>query len=869
MAVASMSAFNVPPPRRRIATYGKTTRRPQYSLQTEATDSQRPPAPSSMTPIRKRLVTAVGDKAPGVGKLVRPDVARSTTTSVDVFDVPVSDDERVPSRPPIARDHSSPGRASSARNNVRSNRITAPGKDRQSEQVAIRRKRKRTTPTSHSLANDAANEVQIADEHVMARIPLAGNVSKAVSPDNAEEPPPSSPLTDIAALEERMQDVEVAVKSPRRTRIRAATRRPSIKKGRSEPVILKNMLSGLESSSEGARDVHTNPPKTSLTPRKRVTTGINVDHTTPPNGGSGSPASNRTGSATPRQTELLNRLLDQSSIVARPSELISLAVDKLHIPEQPPTKSSRLVRSRSDIPQSTQTRRVRLIDTLIRSAPLREDPEDMDDTEKGPDDDNPSDECFNTMELSTSTSQDAATSQITSHSVGGTRVTYASQRSYLNDSNMDTDLLFNISLQAPSPVVARRRDLILPQLSKGQSSLGMDGEELEDSQGALRSVHELRAAGGKKRFTDDMETLLNEIEGHGASSLSRKRSAMVELCTKLVGKGYVAQMVDHGFDHRLFRACADASDTIIAFAMAAAAVLIIHSGPSASVHQQIHGSGCLKTLTPLADIERDIISIAKERRTNMSKVAQASVAELRTLIQDSSVWGAKKPQTVTPRTVVLKSMDLLVRALRKNRNTDALLDEQTVSKLTGIVERPVKGLSEGFPVDTLDMELALSVLESSSIMSGPASERHGWSHQSLTRLATVLGRVFDMPDQGAGQIEVLALRLCLNVTNHNAKVCELFAKPTLIVPLVSSIDRYFAFLRADQTELEGFSILDRLIVSLGAMINLAEFSDTARLSVMTDGDHLLFGLIRSFLEGLERASQVSLAPPTSSPLCPY
>ena len=49
--------------------------------------------------------------------------------------------------------------------------------------------------------------------------------------------------------------------------------------------------------------------------------------------------------------------------------------------------------------------------------------------------------------------------------------------------------------------------------------------------------------------------------------------------------------------------------------------------------------------------------------------------------------------------------------------------------------------------------------------------------------------------------------------------------------------------------------LDSLILSLGAMINLAELSDAARLNV-DDGEEAIDTLVKIFLEGSERASQV-------------
>ena len=49
---------------------------------------------------------------------------------------------------------------------------------------------------------------------------------------------------------------------------------------------------------------------------------------------------------------------------------------------------------------------------------------------------------------------------------------------------------------------------------------------------------------------------------------------------------------------------------------------------------------------------------------------------------------------------------------------------------------------------------------------------------------------------------------------------------------------------------------DDLILGLGAMMNLAEFSDQARLSMVEGQSGLIDELVKIFLDGSERADQV-------------
>jgi hypothetical protein len=58
---------------------------------------------------------------------------------------------------------------------------------------------------------------------------------------------------------------------------------------------------------------------------------------------------------------------------------------------------------------------------------------------------------------------------------------------------------------------------------------------------------------------------------------------------------------------------------------------------------------------------------------------------------------------------------------------------------------------------------------------------------------------------------------------------------------------------------------DDLILGLGAMMNLAEFSDSARLSIVQGDNGLIDELVKIFLEGSERAEQVRRFPsPTTN-----
>jgi hypothetical protein len=103
-------------------------------------------------------------------------------------------------------------------------------------------------------------------------------------------------------------------------------------------------------------------------------------------------------------------------------------------------------------------------------------------------------------------------------------------------------------------------------------------------------------------------------------------------------------------------------------------------------------------------------------------------------------------------------------------------------------------------------------------------------------------------------IEMLALRLILNLTNNNAQACDVFASPPMVEPVLRSIIGRFDVLLSNDAEPQ-IPNLDRLILSLGALINLTEWSNKARVSTVDGSGKLLDQAVQLFVAGRERAAQ--------------
>jgi NAD dependent epimerase/dehydratase family enzyme len=103
--------------------------------------------------------------------------------------------------------------------------------------------------------------------------------------------------------------------------------------------------------------------------------------------------------------------------------------------------------------------------------------------------------------------------------------------------------------------------------------------------------------------------------------------------------------------------------------------------------------------------------------------------------------------------------------------------------------------------------------------------------------------------------------LILNITNNNSRLCEDFSTPELVQALSKIILENFGSVAEELASNERKeSLLDTVILALGALINLTEWSGTARrliLSSRSDETTHLDGLITLFSDGLESISEVS------------
>jgi len=630
---------------------------------------------------------------------------------------------------------------------------------------------------------------------------------------------------------------------PKRSRTRTVpyTKQPAMAKGQSSPAVLHKMLPVKKPGRSSYKETVAEVPASDDTMYD-----IPDAPTTPVRPSLRRNGSSTPGSVTPRQRDLFSTLLEGTAASKTPaSALASLQLSE----KKPRSLLGALARSNSDISHGAQSRKARLIDTLK----VEESSSDEDDSESDSEaDSTPSagnqvdadktpvqakrtfviEEFDDDVRIITTTAAESQASQAASMAPSRPKLTYASQRSYLQEENPEDEFLMSMDLD--------------DNWRMDSQAVSTDDEDGPTSQ--PRAHHELRKHGQNTMFSWDMEESIREISN--LSNRSGRRSAMIELGTKMADAGFVSQLLDSGFMHKLLEHLQSPGDTIFDLVAAAAIIFVLQTKPAFAVVGQIHCSGVIKMLMTLVDKDTDISRIARDRKSNMSKIAQESLSEFCALVLESQVWTSGVPEKMSPQLLALETMDLLTRSLRESGSTDALLAPGDVSKVAHVCSFTSKRVDSSKPSvkDVLVIDLAISVLETVSIADQDYST---WPTRVVQQLSDTLPIFFEI-DALSKTVE--AMKLCMHITNNKPKACQPFSTPTFIKSLVRFIVARFAHLDAgdpDRTQ-----VLAELTLALGAMINLAELSDQARLHAVNDADAIKT-LVKTFQVGAERAADAT------------
>ena len=440
---------------------------------------------------------------------------------------------------------------------------------------------------------------------------------------------------------------------------------------------------------------------------------------------------------------------------------------------------------------------------------------------------------------------------------GMLKKTYERQRSFLPEEDLMKELEVGLSSQPTRP--GRTRRVSIPVL-KPLLSLKEETDEVITGT-AILSVHELRQAGANSRFSDEVRDLLDRIGTPASTSPSMRRSGLLDLADKMKDKNFAKQFRAEGCAEKLFLHLGQESDIIAGFIMVSLLIAVLQEGSMPHIVAHLRRHGIARLLIRLLSVRVGIVAVGKERKSNMSKAAHSLLSEHHQYLLGSSIWDMLQPTIIPPRTLALKCLETLVRQTRKAGIAGEIMSKELTTNLFDILRTASNEEAWSLPTGqvAVDFFLALSILESHSIAARTAQDETIWISDYLPIIADSLQAALCRPAHEFGQLQLLFLRLTLNVTNNNAKASDVFAREDLMTTMGQVVITLFARMSQVMSEEELQKALDSLVLVLGVMINFAEWSFAARNSLQNlEGKVVdpLTEMIQIFVDNQERTAEV-------------
>ena len=826
-----MAAFNDPgPSRKRIATYGKAVRkRPPDQIAFKALqDLERPPAaPRAASVISACTESVTTDSSPSPSSV--------PSANFHIFDVPSSDDDAI--RTPQKKRKLVHGARGSVAKSLKSTQDT----DHKVLQHASD-KIVEPGPRSKELIHDASTNYQ--HDLKMASKP-AQKVQSVLERSKMSELQRSDKASPLSVT--RAPQKDILIRSgllPRQLQQDSAS-------GHHSAVNPSSSTSSQLSKSLGGAS--TTPckvqPATNGKRPPRPSTPKAVDR----EAHDASIALSASSILTPKGVKMWNDLLGEDSDEdSKPKEL-ERSAENIHYGVKEHQSSSR----------NRKLPRRRLIDSLVEQSknprsmldlyPDVEEVTPIDSDLARPSQSAQKQEIVSTQTPNVQTSPEKVNSSSKTVGLGqgsqtlGAKITYSRQRSMLAEQDLAKETNFDIPLHEGLPLAKlQNRRGSIPVLEP-LHSLHESAEAEDGNTGvAIRTIHELRQAGAESRFKDEVEDLLDRI-GKPAPQNMTRRSGLMELAERMRDKLFYTKFISNGIDQRLFLHLGQEQDVISGFILVSLLVPVLDAGITPMVVTQLRRQGITRLLIRLISVDDSILAISKARKSNMSKLAQATLLEQHEAFLQLRVWGDLRPQAISPRTASLRCLELMVRQSREAGDTGDIISKELVSNLFAILKDSYD--NKATTADAVDFQLALSTLVSHSLNPMTGIE------EFLPIVKNILEAT--MKSSSESPTVILLLRLVLNTTNNSPAASDAFASPEILQLMCRAVIEKFRMLSGFIIEDKRLGLVDHLVLILVVMINIAELSIRARRCFLAIQDSSLEDLVVIFQDNIERAFEVS------------
>ncbi|KAJ5220807.1 Wings apart-like protein [Penicillium citrinum] len=429
----------------------------------------------------------------------------------------------------------------------------------------------------------------------------------------------------------------------------------------------------------------------------------------------------------------------------------------------------------------------------------------------------------------------------------GSKVTYARQRSFLDDLNLEGGL--TSGLEHDDLFGSQRSVEAIPRARI------IEMDHVTNDDGAVRSIHELRQAGGNARYRSAIESIFEDIEDPHIS-VSGRCSALAQICSKLLDPKQARQFVECGFEKRIVDCLSSDLDVVSATLVFSALSLDSIGRTVPYIIATAAWPKVLETAPLLLAAQNDLSVVVRARENNLSKATQTIVRDVVPQMK-STFFANADVSKFSPCLIALFCLKAIISAFQEKGEKPPW----SLYKLTETVGR--YSIIRMLFWEQTDPEIITVILEAHTTSSSLLQGEYCDVLKSLSALHGLLEapRESDKADQ---ELQALYIRVILNVTNSSADLCDDLATPALVEALAEIVLSKFNDLNREAlSQPEGISSLDTVILTLGTLINLAEQSEKSRvifLNPSRGSQSTLNLLLHLFLEHVESTAQADSVP---------
>ena len=583
---------------------------------------------------------------------------------------------------------------------------------------------------------------------------------------------------------------------------------------------------------------------------------------------------------TPRQTALWNRLLTPEKVEQSPSQLKVAALEIDDDEEISMSGHLQLSPSHRVVNMKDLRNSKRLIDSLYESRAVARHPFSLQAFE-GPETPKSSADLLESQKnlegLKTAKSgqtffgdsHEEKTPRVTIQSsqmkdynsmyhTRGSVVTYAEQRTYLADNSLVDQLSLHHADAEPESCI---EDLTRGHtgLSHPSQNTEYDFEDEQDIQsGTMRSIRELREAGGNARLVGELEVCLDDLDG-GQGSTASMLSTLIKLTTKLHDTTRARLFVDKGLETRLKKHLdAKNSNSLIKGLLAAAFLQLLSHSKAPSLLSLLDSTEGKAFFIELLTHGGDLKRAARSRPFNISKSVVHDFDAICTSLLSNSYWKPIPPKYLSCQVLGLQCLRHLT---EWRQGAPGLFSKDHVHDLLNATSLHKSSSNHDGSNEDFSIRQSMYIL-GATVAAIEDRAQEFFDMDDLSHITDLLSS-FESSHLEYAEIQISVLHLYLNLMQTIPAVTERITQLEAINIMIRYVISYFVSTERDQSD-GTRPALNRSILALLCLMNVAERHSTlCQTSIMRDQDGkiVLDTLIAVFLDNRHRVSEVrSLTP---------